>query len=115
MALLDGSSSDGSVSPNKTNGINTNTNANGTSTRRPSNQSFDSESNSESNTSLDSTAPKATGDLRTIPLRSINAVAGHIEFIEDARAKVTSEMENMVLTGLTTLVCFFFYICSNPF
>ncbi|KAJ6593688.1 Golgi transport complex subunit 5-domain-containing protein [Mycena capillaripes] len=38
-----------------------------------------------------------------IPLRSINAVAAHVPFIEDARTKVTSEMENMVLTGLTTL------------
>jgi hypothetical protein len=42
-----------------------------------------------------------------IPLRSINAVAAHVPFVEDARAKVTSEMENMVLTGLTTLVCTF--------
>ncbi|KAJ7497111.1 Golgi transport complex subunit 5-domain-containing protein [Mycena latifolia] len=38
-----------------------------------------------------------------VPLRSINAVAAHVPFIEDARTKVTSEMENMVLTGLTTL------------
>ncbi|KAJ7668407.1 Golgi transport complex subunit 5-domain-containing protein [Mycena polygramma] len=38
-----------------------------------------------------------------IPLRSINAVAAHVPFIEDARTKVTSEMENMVMTGLTTL------------
>lgn len=50
-----------------------------------------------------------------IPLRSINAVAAHVPFIEDARTKVTSEMENMVLTGLTTLVssCVFLPIeCS---
>jgi hypothetical protein len=40
-----------------------------------------------------------------IPLRAINAVASHVPFIEDARTKVTNEMENMVLTGLTTLVC----------
>ncbi|KAJ6497874.1 Golgi transport complex subunit 5-domain-containing protein [Mycena sanguinolenta] len=38
-----------------------------------------------------------------IPLRSINAVAAHVPFIEDARTKVTTEMENMVLMGLTTL------------
>ncbi|KAJ7287365.1 Golgi transport complex subunit 5-domain-containing protein [Mycena rebaudengoi] len=38
-----------------------------------------------------------------IPLRAINAVASHVPFIEDARTKVTNEMENMVLTGLTTL------------
>ncbi|KAJ6558556.1 Golgi transport complex subunit 5-domain-containing protein [Mycena vulgaris] len=39
----------------------------------------------------------------TVPLRSVNAVAAHVPFIEDARTKVTSEMENMVMTGLTTL------------
>lgn len=39
-----------------------------------------------------------------IPLRSIKAVAAHVPFIEDARAKVTNEMESMVLTGLTSLV-----------
>ncbi|KAJ7251785.1 Golgi transport complex subunit 5-domain-containing protein [Mycena haematopus] len=38
-----------------------------------------------------------------IPLRSINAVAAHVPFIEDARTRVTTEMENMVLMGLTTL------------
>ncbi|KAF9071043.1 Golgi transport complex subunit 5-domain-containing protein [Rhodocollybia butyracea] len=36
-------------------------------------------------------------------LRSIHTIASHIPFIEDARQKVTSEMENMVVTGLTTL------------
>jgi hypothetical protein len=40
----------------------------------------------------------------SIPLRSINVVATHVPFIEDARAKVTAEMESMVLTGLSTLV-----------
>ncbi|KAJ7594725.1 Golgi transport complex subunit 5-domain-containing protein [Mycena floridula] len=39
----------------------------------------------------------------TIPLRSITAVAAHVSFIEDARSKVTSEMESMVLNGLMTL------------
>ncbi|KAK0195221.1 Golgi transport complex subunit 5-domain-containing protein [Armillaria mellea] len=38
-----------------------------------------------------------------ISLRSVNAIAVHVPYIEDARAKVTSEMENMVLTGLTSL------------
>ncbi|KAJ7128889.1 Golgi transport complex subunit 5-domain-containing protein [Mycena crocata] len=38
-----------------------------------------------------------------IPLRSINAVAAHVPFIEESRTKVMGEMENMVLTGLTTL------------
>ena len=39
-----------------------------------------------------------------IPLRSINVVTRHVPFIEDARTKVTTEMESMVLNGLTTLV-----------
>jgi conserved oligomeric Golgi complex subunit 5 len=39
-----------------------------------------------------------------IPLRSVNAVAAHIPFVEDAREKVTGEMQAMVLMGLTTLV-----------
>ncbi|SJK97285.1 uncharacterized protein ARMOST_00536 [Armillaria ostoyae] len=38
-----------------------------------------------------------------ISLRSVNAIAVYVPYIEDARAKVTSEMENMVLTGLTSL------------
>ncbi|KAG6891762.1 hypothetical protein C0992_006183 [Termitomyces sp. T32_za158] len=37
------------------------------------------------------------------PLRSITAVAAHVRFIEEARTKITHEMESMVLTGLTTL------------
>lgn len=49
--------------------------------------------------------------ISTISLRSINAVAAHIPFIEEARAKVASEMENMVLTGLTTLVRPFKFSC----
>lgn len=40
----------------------------------------------------------------SIPLRSINAVAAHVSFIEDARTKVTSEMESMVFAGLANLV-----------
>ncbi|KAN0116391.1 Golgi transport complex subunit 5 domain containing protein [Russula decolorans] len=36
-----------------------------------------------------------------IPLRSVNAVAVHIPLIESARSKVTTEMESMVLEGLT--------------
>ncbi|KAK7035254.1 hypothetical protein VNI00_012021 [Paramarasmius palmivorus] len=37
------------------------------------------------------------------PLRSINVVDAFVPFIEESRRKVTSEMENMVLTGLATL------------
>lgn len=39
-----------------------------------------------------------------VPLRAVDAVAAHVRAIEDARAKVTAEMETMVLGGLTTLV-----------
>ncbi|KAF8891707.1 Golgi transport complex subunit 5-domain-containing protein [Infundibulicybe gibba] len=38
-----------------------------------------------------------------IPLRSVNAVAAHVSFVEDARAKVTAEMQMMVISGLSTL------------
>lgn len=38
---------------------------------------------------------------RHIPLRSINAVAVHIPFIDSARFKVTGDMESMVLEGLS--------------
>ncbi|KAF8170221.1 Golgi transport complex subunit 5-domain-containing protein [Mycena galopus ATCC 62051] len=61
----------------------------------------------------DSTAKNAPVDLEGtansqesgsgISLRSIDAVAAHVPFIEDARTRVTSEMENMVLMGLSTL------------
>lgn len=39
-----------------------------------------------------------------ISLRSIQVVVAYEPFIQDARARVTAEMENMVLTGLKTLV-----------
>ncbi len=43
-----------------------------------------------------------------ISLRSVGAIAGHIPAIETARIKVTTEMETMVLTGLSTLVNIFY-------
>lgn len=42
-------------------------------------------------------------DSPAIPLRAINAVAAHVPFIEASRAKITTEMENTVVTGLATL------------
>ncbi|KAI0769620.1 Golgi transport complex subunit 5-domain-containing protein [Trametes elegans] len=39
----------------------------------------------------------------SIPLSSIKAVAVHLPFIDAARAKVTTDMEGMVFTGLATL------------
>ncbi|EGO25368.1 hypothetical protein SERLADRAFT_448348 [Serpula lacrymans var. lacrymans S7.9] len=38
-----------------------------------------------------------------VSLRSVDAVADRVLFIEDARTKVTTEMEHMVLAGLTSL------------
>ncbi|PBK73713.1 hypothetical protein ARMSODRAFT_952819 [Armillaria solidipes] len=47
---------------------------------------------------------RQSDDLESrISLRSVNAIAVYVPYIEDARAKVTSEMENMVLTGLISL------------
>jgi len=43
-------------------------------------------------------------NVLAVSLRSINAVAAHVPFIEEARTTVTNEMENMVMTGLATLV-----------
>jgi hypothetical protein len=40
-----------------------------------------------------------------VPLRSVKAVAAHIPVIEEAQFKVTHEMESMIITGLSTLVC----------
>ncbi|KAI0329225.1 hypothetical protein GY45DRAFT_1325329 [Cubamyces sp. BRFM 1775] len=51
----------------------------------------------------------ADGDSATagrgehIPLSSIKAVAVHLPFVDAARAKVTTDMEAMVFTGLATL------------
>ncbi|KZT26804.1 hypothetical protein NEOLEDRAFT_1177385 [Neolentinus lepideus HHB14362 ss-1] len=42
-------------------------------------------------------------DGSMVPLRSIHAVAAHVPFIEASRARITTEMENMVVTGLATL------------
>lgn len=39
-----------------------------------------------------------------IPLRSINVVAAYIPALEKAHVQITSEMESMVISGLTTIV-----------
>jgi hypothetical protein len=39
-----------------------------------------------------------------ISLRSINAVITHLPAVEAARAKITAEMESMVVQGLKDLV-----------
>ena len=45
---------------------------------------------------------------REVPLRAIRAVTAHIPAIDDAREKITREMETMVLNGLATLVSLIF-------
>lgn len=37
-------------------------------------------------------------------MRSLKVVAARVPFVEEAKAKVTGEMESMVLNGLSTLV-----------
>ncbi|TFK54291.1 hypothetical protein OE88DRAFT_1654898 [Heliocybe sulcata] len=56
-------------------------------------------------TSIDDSASRQPADdtESMISLRAIDAVAAHIPFIEETRAKITAEMENMVVTGLATL------------
>ena len=43
-------------------------------------------------------------DSVPISLRSIKVASSHEAFIDDARTLITTEMENMVLNGLSTLV-----------
>jgi hypothetical protein len=43
-------------------------------------------------------------DVQGISLRSISAVLAYEPFIQDSRARVTVEMEGMVLSGLKSLV-----------
>ncbi|KAG1810818.1 Golgi transport complex subunit 5-domain-containing protein [Suillus variegatus] len=38
-----------------------------------------------------------------VPLRSVKATVAHVPFIEEARCKVTREMESMIITGLSSL------------
>ncbi|KAJ3749149.1 Golgi transport complex subunit 5-domain-containing protein [Lentinula detonsa] len=58
-----------------------------------------------SGTDLAAADPIVNGAINVVNfnLRLINAISSHIPFIEDARVKVTNEMESMVITGLSTL------------
>lgn len=47
---------------------------------------------------------RSTSDEQTIPLRSVNAVTAYLPTIDAARTQVTAEMENMVVSGLATMV-----------
>ena len=55
-------------------------------------------------------APPEAGDApavpeeHKIPLSSIKTVAAHLPFIESARTRISSDMENMIMTGLADLV-----------
>lgn len=55
----------------------------------------------------DSTPTPTTGGTATVPLSSIKAVSAYLPYIDSARERVTSDMEQMVITGLKTLVRFF--------
>lgn len=46
----------------------------------------------------------AEHDIGLIPLTSINVVRVNLPYIDSARARITSDMESMVITGLATLV-----------
>ncbi|PCH43557.1 hypothetical protein WOLCODRAFT_164540 [Wolfiporia cocos MD-104 SS10] len=43
------------------------------------------------------------GEGRQVPLSSIKAVAAHLPYIDAARARITADMEAMVMTGLADL------------
>lgn len=60
--------------------------------------------NSPTNSSHES--ERSISDDSTIPLRSVNAVTAYLPAIDKARAQVTTEMENMVVSGLATMVYF---------
>lgn len=49
-------------------------------------------------------SPNPELEMVEVPLRSIRAVTDHVPAIENARNKITSEMESMVLGGLASLV-----------
>lgn len=51
--------------------------------------------------------PETEDAVPNISLRSINAVITHLPAIETARAKITAEMEGMVVQGLKDLVMVF--------
>ncbi|KZT65969.1 hypothetical protein DAEQUDRAFT_813938 [Daedalea quercina L-15889] len=62
----------------------------------------------ELNALLDN-APPETGEGQVapeenkVPLSSIKVVAAHLPFIETARTRITSDMENMIMTGLADM------------
>lgn len=64
----------------------------------PTERTNDDVPNSNSEAELEDAVPN-------ISLRSINAVITHLPAVEAARAKVTAEMESMVVQGLKDLVC----------
>lgn len=63
----------------------------------PTERTSDDVPNSNSEAELEDAVPN-------ISLRSINAVITHLPAVEAARAKVTAEMESMVVQGLKDLV-----------
>jgi conserved oligomeric Golgi complex subunit 5 len=72
----------------------------------PTERISDDISNSNNETELEDAVPN-------ISLRSINAVITHLPAVEAARAKITAEMESMVVQGLKYLVRLL-TLASNP-
>ena len=64
----------------------------------------DSTSRPDSPTNSSHESERSMGENQTIPLRSVNTVTAYLPSIDAARAQVTTEMENMVVSGLATMV-----------
>ncbi|ETW80568.1 hypothetical protein HETIRDRAFT_476235 [Heterobasidion irregulare TC 32-1] len=62
-----------------------------------------SQSGATSDASNDPPAQDLPPHSRRISLREVRPVAAHIPFIDSSRARVTADMESMVLTGLTEI------------
>lgn len=54
--------------------------------------------------SSDSSVSDSATNANTVPLASVKAVATYLPYVESARQRVTSDMEQMVISGLRTLV-----------
>ncbi|EPS96257.1 hypothetical protein FOMPIDRAFT_1062295 [Fomitopsis schrenkii] len=62
----------------------------------------------ELNLLLDNAPPEASDapavpEENKVPLSSVKTVAAHLPFIESARTRISSDMENMIMTGLADL------------
>ena len=62
---------------------------------------------------IDQGRDNGSASLANIPLSSVKAVANYLPYIETARQRVTSDMEQMVINGLRTLVITLFFPCDE--